>query len=108
MGESRMRGLLVSLLVAASLAVAPAAIGKTAPAAMTSTGTVRVIDSKLCTVTIANMGVFVFGKHCNFAKITVGEWVTVTWTKNGSMRDATRIVAAAPLKIKDMWLSHMH
>lgn len=103
-----MKSLVVSLLLAASLAVSPAAIGKAAPAAMTSTGTVRAIDAKLCTVTIANMGVFVFGKHCNFAKITIGEWVTVTWTKNGGMRDATKIVAAEALKIKDMWLSHMH
>ena len=110
-----MRKLLLSLVMVASLgasssamaAMAPMAHGKMAPAAMTTTGAVVAVSTKFCTVTLANHGVYLFGKHCHLSKITVGEWVTISWWKSGALREATKIVAAKPMKMADMMKSHM-
>jgi hypothetical protein len=101
-----MHRLFVSLVIAASLSLpvagliaatgaeAAAAAPMAAPAAMTTTGKVLAVDTKHGTVTLSNKGVFVFGKGSNLSKITVGEWVTITWTLSGSTRDASKIVAS--------------
>src|SRR5579863_2430486 len=98
-----MNKLFVSLVVAVSLSVpmagfaatnAIAAAAAAAPAAMTTTGKVLSVDTKHGTVTLSNRGVYVFGKGVNLSKITVGEWVTITWTASGSTRDGSKIVAS--------------
>ncbi len=106
-----MKGLLISLVVAASLLVplstpVLAATGK-AVAQMTTTGAVKAVDAKLCLVTVKNMGVFLFGKKCNLSKIVAGEWVTITWTKTGNYRTASKIVPAQMLKLQEMLASHL-
>ena len=101
-----MHKLFVSLVVAASLSVpmaglvatdamaAAAAPKAAAPAPLTVTGKVLSVDTKHGTVTLSNRGVYVFGKGVNLSKITVGEWVTITWTASGSTRDGWKIVAS--------------
>lgn len=113
-----MRKLLVSLIVAASLAVpsaglvtatsAVAAAKVAAPAAMTAVGKVVAVSTKYCTVTLANEGVFVFGKGCKLSKIKVGDWVTITWTKSGNWRHATKIVESKAMSMADMMKADMH
>lgn len=110
-----MHKLLVSLAVVASLgassvamAAAPmAAPAKMAPAAITTTGAVVAVSTKFCTVTLGNEGVFLFGKGCKLSKITVGEWVTITWWKSGAKREATKIVASKSMNWADMMKAHM-
>ena len=106
-----MHKLLISLVTIASLGASSAgmATAKTVAAApMTTTGAVKSVDAKLCVVTIKNMGIFLFGKKCNLSKIAAEEWVTITWTKSGNSRVATKIVAAKMLKLEDMVMSHMN
>ena len=88
-------------LVASSVGMASAAMmaapKMAAPATKTITGVVLSVNTKLCTVTLSNEGVYLFAKGCKLSKITVGEWVTVTWWLSGNSRDASNIVAAKPM-----------
>ena len=71
-----MRGIVVSLAFVASLGMASSAI-----ASMSVTkGIIASFDPKACTVTLADKSVFSFGKKCDFAKLTKGENVEITWT----------------------------
>jgi hypothetical protein len=107
-----MHKLLISLVVATALATssvamaaAPMAPAKAAaPATMTANGKVVAVSTKYCTVSLANLGVYVFGKGCKLSKITVGEWVTITWSKSGNWRKATKIVAAKPMGMAGMMM----
>ena len=129
-----MNKLLVSLVVAASLSVPaagfmtvdamaatmtkpamtkPAPVVKPAPAKpapaawQTSVGKIVAVSAKFHTVTLANEGVFVFGKGVNLSKVTVGDWATITWTKGAKFRVATKIVTAKTMKPADMMKTMM-
>ena len=95
-----MSKLLLSLAVAGALVASSTAVTMAAAAAApvwkTTTGKVLSTDTKHCTVTLSNEGVYLFAKGCNLSKITVGEWVTITWTPSGNSFDASKIVAAKP------------
>ena len=96
-----MHRVVISLAVAASLSLSFAGVASAAaaaaaakPATMTTTGKVLSVNAKNCTVTLSNRGTYLFGKGCSLGKITVGEWVTITWTLSGSNYDASKIVAS--------------
>ena len=110
-----MHKLLISLVVASALATssvamaaAPMAPAKAAaPATMTTTGQVIAVSTKFCTVTLGNRGVYAFGKGCRLSKVTVGEWVTITWSRCGNLRKATKIVVAKPIGMAGMMMPMM-
>jgi len=105
-----MNKLVTSLAVAATLMASSAgtasAATMAAPAIKTTTGVVLSVDTKHCIVTLSNAGFYVFPKGCNLSKITTGEWVTISWTLNGTTHDASKIVAAKPMSGMMMGMPH--
>lgn len=101
--------LIASLLVAAtlatssaSIAAAPMAAKAPPPAVKTTTGVVSSVSTKFCTVALSNMSVYVFAKGCKLSKVTVGEWVSITWWAKGNLRLATKIWPAKKPSMADM------
>jgi hypothetical protein len=60
----------------------------------TSTGDIKSMDIKLCTVTLDNKTTYHFAKHCDFSAFKVGEKVDVTWHLYKKIDVGTKIVAA--------------
>jgi len=56
-------------------------------------GTIKLIDAKACTITLTSRNVYQFGPSCDFAKLKVGERVSIKWAPKGKLRDATLIAA---------------
>ena len=61
----------------------------------TTTGTLKAIDAKACTVTV-DKTVYHFAKGCDFSAFKVGEKVAVTAHIYKKMEVGTKLVAAAP------------
>ncbi|HEV2516613.1 MAG TPA: hypothetical protein VGV07_15260 [Devosia sp.] len=58
-----------------------------------SRGTIKLIDAKACTITLASRNVYQFGPSCDFSRLKVGERVSIKWAPKGKLRDATLIAA---------------
>ena len=65
-----------------------------AAAPTTTTGTIKALDAKACTVTL-DTTVYHFDPKCDFSKLTVGEKVSITWTAKDKADWASKIVAAS-------------
>lgn len=85
-----MRKYLLPLLLVASLGASSVAMA----ASETATGTIKALDAKACTVTLDNKTVYQFAAKCDFSKLLVGEKVTITFEKKGTVDDASKIEAA--------------
>ena len=81
-------------LSAALLAVAGLSTAALA-ADSTSTGAIKALDAKACTVTLDNSTVYHFDAKCDFSKLKVGEKVTITWAAKNNADWASKIVAAS-------------
>ncbi|WP_055049012.1 DUF1344 domain-containing protein [Devosia sp. A16] len=108
-----MRNLVLPILLVAALSASSAAMAAgystggtmAAPAAPTAhtvaapvhlkltRGTIKALDAKACTVTLASKHVYEFGPKCDFSKLKVGEKVTIKWAPKGKMRDAMSIAS---------------
>ncbi len=85
-----MRSNILSLAVIASLGLAGAAF-----AASTDTaGTIKSIDAKAMTVTLADGTTYHLPAGFKLDGFKVGEKVDVTWDAKGSLKDATGMKAA--------------
>lgn len=86
-----MRKLTAIAVVAMSLASSIAM----AATPTTTTGAIKTMDPKACTITLdSGDASYSFGKKCNFSKLTVGEKVAITWSLQGGKDVASKIVAA--------------
>lgn len=87
-----MRNLFLPIVLVASLG---ASVAMAATAAPTITnGQIKSMDAKACTVALANdKNVYQFPAKCDFSKLKAGEKVAITWTLNGKVYDASKIVA---------------
>lgn len=85
-----MRKIALPLLVAVAMGASSAAMAVTNE---TTTGIIKSLDAKACTVTLADKNVFHlhFKKTCDLSKLKVGENVKVTWHAVGTVDWATRI-----------------
>ncbi len=85
-----MRKFLIPLMLVASVGVSSVALA--APSA--AKGAIQSMDSQACTVTLADKAVYQFAPKCDFSKLNVGEKVTITYTVNGKVNQATAIAAS--------------
>ena len=60
----------------------------------TSKGTIKGLDGSTCTVTLSDNTAYQFGKHCNFAKLRLGEQVAIVWKQAGNSRWAVQVFVA--------------
>lgn len=66
------------------VACAGALLGSSAAfAATATTGTIKALDPKACTITLDSGKVYNFPAKCDFSKESVGQKVTVSWTSRG-------------------------
>ena len=70
------------------------AVPALAAATTTSKGAIKGLDSTACTVTLADNTTYQFGKHCNFAKLKVGEQIAIVWKQAGNSRSAVQVFVA--------------
>lgn len=85
-----MRKFLIPLMLVASVGVSSVALA----APSTAHGAIQSMDTKACTVTLADKTVYQFAPKCDFTKLKVGENVAITWTLNGKVNQATAIAAS--------------
>lgn len=85
-----MRKLTIALALVAGLASTAAMA-----AATTTTGAIKAMDAKACTVTLDSGSVYYFGTKCDFSKLKAGEKVAITWTAKAGKNDASKIIAAS-------------
>ena len=52
------------------------------------------MDTAACTVTLSDNTTYQFGKHCNFAKLKLGEQVAIVWKQVGTSRSAVQVFVA--------------
>jgi hypothetical protein len=88
-----MRNIILPLIVVAGAGLASAALAATA-APTTTTGTIKALDAKACTVTL-DQTIYHFNPKCDFSKLKVGEKVAITWTAKNNADWASKIVAAS-------------
>jgi Cu/Ag efflux protein CusF len=88
-----MRNVFLPVLVAVTLGTSSMAMAAAA-ADLTANGVIKTIDAKACTITLADKSVYQFAAKCDFSKLTVGEKVVITYTKKGTVDEASKIVAA--------------
>jgi hypothetical protein len=90
-----MRKIILPLFTIAALSVSSAAMAYTDH---TTTGAIKALDTKACTVTLDNKDVFhvvLMGKaKCDLSAWKVGEKVKVTWHVHKKVDWATKIVKA--------------
>ena len=84
-----MRKFLIPLMLVASVGVSSVALA----APSTAHGAIQSMDSKACTVTLADKAVYQFAPKCDFTKLKVGENVAITWSLNGKVHEASAITA---------------
>ena len=60
----------------------------------TSKGAIKGMDTAACTVTLSDNTTYQFGKHCNFAKLKLGEQVAIVWKQVGTSRSAVQVFVA--------------
>jgi Protein of unknown function (DUF1344) len=89
--ETSMHNVILPIAVLASLAAASMAMAATPTV---TNGIIKSLDSKACTVTLADEVTYQFAPKCDFSKMSAGEKVAVTWTLNGKVNQATAIVAS--------------
>ena len=90
-----MRKLVMPLLVTVAMVASSAAMAATMN--QTTTGVIKALDTKACTVTLDDSkDVFHvhFKKTCDLSKLKVGEKVKVTWHAVKMVDWATKIVKA--------------
>lgn len=85
-----MRKFALPLFIALSLGASSVAMA----ADQTTTGMVKSVDAKACTVTLDSAKVYQFAAKCDFSRLTVGEKVTITYTMKGTTGEASKIEAA--------------
>ena len=85
-----MRNFLIPLMLVASVGVSSVALA----APSVAHGAIQSMDSKACTVTLADKAVYQFAPKCDFTKLKVGENVAITWTLNGKVNQASAIAAS--------------
>ena len=85
-----MRKFLIPLLLVASVGVSSVALA----APSTAKGAIQSMDSKACTVTLADKAVYQFAPKCDFTKLKAGENVAITYTLNGKVNQAATIAAS--------------
>ncbi len=84
-----MRKFLIPLMLIASVGASSAAFA----AVNTAHGAIQSMDTKACTVTLADKSVYQFAPKCDFTKLKAGENVAITWTLNGKVNEASAITA---------------
>ena len=85
-----MRKFLIPVMLIASVGASSVALA----APSIAHGSIRSLDSKACTVTLADKAVFQFAPKCDFSKLKAGENVAITYTVNGKVNQATAIAAS--------------
>jgi len=85
-----MRKILIPLMLVASVGVSSMALA----APSTAHGAIQSMDSKACTVTLADKAVYQFAPKCDFSKLKAGENVAITYTLSGKVNQATAIAAS--------------
>jgi hypothetical protein len=85
-----MRKFLVPLMLIASIGASSVALA----AGTMATGTIASMDAKACKVTLNNKEVYQFPAKCDLSKFKLGEKVSITYTVNGKVYEATAIKAA--------------
>jgi hypothetical protein len=86
-----MRSFALSLVLLAAAGVSTAALA----ADSTTSGAIKTLDAKACTVTLDNSTVYHFDAKCDFSKFKVGEKVAITWAAKNNADWASKIVAAS-------------
>lgn len=84
-----MRKFLIPLMLVASFGVSSVALAATS----TAHGAIQSMDTKACTVTLADKSIYQFAPKCDFTKLKVGENVAITWSLNGKVNQASAITA---------------
>jgi len=84
-----MRNFMLPIVLAASLAASSMAMAATGT---TTSGVIKSMDAKTCSVTLANKSVYQFGANCDLSKLKAGEKVAITSVKNGKINAASAIV----------------
>ena len=85
-----MRPILLSCAILGSLVAASSAMA----ADLTATGSIKALDAKACTVTLADNKVYQFPAKCDFSKLKASENVVITYTVKGAANAASKIAAA--------------
>jgi hypothetical protein len=86
-----MRKLILPVTIAATLGMSTLAMAVTDT---NTTGVIKSLDAKACTVTLDNKTTYHFAKNCDFSKLKVGEKVVVSWHAYKKTDVGTKIVAA--------------
>lgn len=81
-----MRRILLLLIIAGSLATTSAMA-----ADLVANGTIKSMDAKACTVTLAPAAVYTFPAKCDFSKLKADEKVSITYVVNGKVNSASKI-----------------
>ena len=85
-----MRKFLIPLMLVASVGVSSVALA----APSTAHGAIQSMDSKACTVTLADKAVYQFAPKCDFSKLKAGEKVAITYSISGKLKKAIAIAGA--------------
>lgn len=86
-----MRKFVLPLILVASLGVSSMAMAATV-APSTTEGTIKALDAKAMTLTLADGSVYNLAKAIKIASLKVGEKVKITWTKVGTLDEASAVV----------------
>ena len=86
-----MRKFVLPMILVASLGVSSIAMAATA-APSTTEGTIKALDAKAMTLTLADGSVYGLEKSIKLASLKVGEKVKITWTKVGKVDEASAVV----------------
>ena len=81
----------IIVLPLALVALAAPALASTTT---TSKGAIKGLDTTACTVTLSDNTTYQFGKHCNFAKLKLGEQIAIVWKQAGNSRSAVQVFVA--------------
>lgn len=86
-----MRKFVLPLILVASLGVSSMAMAATV-APSTTEGTIKALDAKAMTLTLTDGSVYNLAKAIKIASLKVGEKVKITWTKVGTLDEASAVV----------------
>jgi Cu/Ag efflux protein CusF len=84
-----MRGKFIPAVLAVAIGLSSAAF-----AATTTVGTIKAIDAKAGSITLADGTAYMVPKGFKLDAFKVGEKVSVLWNMNGKAHDATEVKAA--------------
>jgi Cu/Ag efflux protein CusF len=86
-----MRNVVLPIIVVASLGLSSMAMAATAAPTVTE-GTIKALDSKAMTLTLSDGSLYKLAASIKLASLKIGEKVKVTWTRMGTIDEASVVV----------------